>query len=197
MITVVLGVLFAFVFPSVVEGLIEVWKVTAYLGVAFWLGVMWKRANRYGAWASATTMALASIITGNFLDWGVASQIALYIPLGIIVMIVVSRFTRPEPEDKLRQFYLLLDTPVGREQRLRDANVEIKLEGESQAKSKKVSSVDDTKEVDDGLLIVDFLSLPKKFSWQRYKTDITGFTIMAVLAAGLIFLAIFLAGIGA
>jgi len=125
MITVFLGVFFAFVFPSVIQGLIEVWKVTAYLGVAFWLGVMWKRANRYGAWSSAIVMAIVSVVTGNILDWSLPVQIALYLPLGIIVMIVVSWLTRPEPEEKLRQFYMLLDTPVGKEQRLHDANVAI------------------------------------------------------------------------
>ena len=42
---------------ALVHGLMEVWKVTAYLGVAFWAGVIWKKANRYGALASALTMA--------------------------------------------------------------------------------------------------------------------------------------------
>ena len=30
-------------------------------------------------------------------------------------------------------------------------------------------------DVDDGLLLVDFLSLRKRFSWARYKTDLIGF----------------------
>lgn len=201
MVTVILGVVFAFLFPSVIQGLIEVWKVTAYLGVAFWLGVMWKRANRYGAWSSAIVMAVVSIVTGNVLGWSLPVQIALYIPLGIIVMIVVSRFTTPEPEEKLRQFYMLLDTPVGKEQRLRDANVEIKLEGISEEKARKVPrsgikpGLDE--EVEDGLIIVDLLSLHKKFKWSRYKTDIVGFLTMAILVTALIFLAIYLAGVGA
>ncbi len=193
-ITVFLGIFFAFVFPSVIQGLIEVWKVTAYLGVAFWLGVMWKRANRYGAWSSAIVMALVSITTGNILDWSLPAQIAMYLPLGIIVMIVVSWLTRPEPEEKLRRFYMLLDTPVGKEQRLHDANVAIKLEGISESGRKKETY---DQEVDDGLLIVDFLSLHKKFSWKRYKTDILGFSIMVILIVSLIFLVIYLAGVGA
>jgi Na+/proline symporter len=198
--TVAGGILFAFIFPSVVQGLIEVWKVTAYLGVAFWLGIMWKRANRYGAWSSAIVMALASIITGNILDWPLPQQIALYIPLGFAVMVIVSRLTKPEPEEKLRQFYLLLDTPVGKEQVLRDANVDIKLEGISQPKKPTKLRNPETHEApdaDDGLLIVDLFSLRKKFRWDRYRTDILGFTGMVILVILLIWLAVFLAGIGA
>ncbi|MFQ5677233.1 MAG: sodium:solute symporter, partial [bacterium] len=98
------GVFFAFVFPSVVAGLIEVWKVTAYLGIAFWVGVIWKKANRYGAITSAVAMAAISIYTGNFLDWPLQHQIALYLPVGIFMMILVSKFTKPEPQEQLRKF---------------------------------------------------------------------------------------------
>ena len=198
--TVAGGILFAFIFPSVVQGLIEVWKVTAYLGVAFWLGIMWKRANRYGAWSSAIVMVLVSIITGNILDWPLSYQIALYIPLGFAVMVVVSRLTKPEPEEKLRQFYLLLDTPVGKEQVLHDANVDIKLEGVSHSKNQtrlKTPGTPDVSDTDDGLLIVDLFSLRKKFKWKRYRTDILGFGGMVILVILLIWLAVFLAGIGA
>ncbi len=189
------GIAFAFTFPSVVQGLIEVWKIAAYLGLAFWFGVIWRRTNRYGAWASALIMASMSIFTGNFLGWPLPNQIALYLPVGIVVIIIVSLLTKPEPEAKLHQFYMLLDTPVGKEQNLREANVEIKLEGISESKKRKAikrSKIEKyltTKEEDDGLLIVDLLSLGKKFSWQRYRTDIFGFVAAAVLALFIIVLA--------
>ncbi len=196
------GVFFAFVFPSVVAGLIEVWKVTAYLGIAFWFGVIWKKANRYGALVSAIAMALISIYTGNFLGWPLQHQIALYLPVGIVLMILVSRFTKPEPQEQLRKFYTLLDTPVGKEKRLRDANIEIKLEGQSEGKiTKKMKASKNEKIIseeddDDGLLIVDLLSIRKKYSWRRYKTDLLGFFSAAILALVMIFLALFLAKIG-
>lgn len=197
------GIFFAFVFPSVIGGLIEVWKVTAYLGIAFWFGVIWKRANRYGAITSAVAMAAISIYTGNFLGWPVQHQIVVYLPVGIGLMILVSRFTKLEPQEQLRKFYTLLDTPVGKEKRLRDANVEIKLEGQSQAKiSKKIKSSKIEKYFsegyeEDGLLIVDLLSLKKFFSWKRYKTDIMGFLVAVAIALAMVLLVIFLAKIGA
>lgn len=175
------GVFFAFYFPSVVQGLMEVWKITAYLGIAFWLGVTWKRANRYGALVSSASMVAVSLYVQFNLDLPVQYQIAAYLPVGLVVMVVVSRLTRPEPAEQLRKFYTLLDAPVGAEQRLRDANIEIKLEGISQSKSELDSKrswivrLFFSRETEDGLLLVDLFSLSKKFSWLRYRTDILGF----------------------
>ena len=193
------GITFAFVFPSVVQGLMEIWKVTAYLGISFWFGIIWRKANRYGAWTSAILMASLSIYTGTVLDWSLPAQIALYLPAGAISMILVSLFTKPEPQEKLRQFYLLLDTPVGKEARLREANVEIKLEGISEGKinSSEGNNKELTdKEDEDGLLLVDLLSLCKKFNWKRYRVDIIGFLTATALAFAIVLLAVFLAQIG-
>lgn len=196
------GIFFAFSFPSVIHGIKEAWKVTAFLGLGFWFGVIWKRANRYGAWSSALAMGVISIYTGNFLDWSFPAQIAAYLPAGLILMVVVSWLTKPEPVKSLQQFYMLLDTPVGREVRLREANVEIKLEGESVGrteKSEKKSGLEKFFDsgVDDGFILVDVLTLRKKFSWQRYRTDILGFLGAAVIALLTILIVVFLAGVGA
>lgn len=197
------GLFFAFVFPSVVQGLVELWKYTAYLGVAFWFGVVWKKSNRYGAWASALTMAAISVVTGNILGWTLPYQILAYLPVGIVVMWLVSYLTPSEPEEKLRQFYMLLDTPVGEEQRLKDANVNIKLEGVSEAKKpkrtkrSKLEEFVPESEEEDGLLLVDLLSLKKKFSWKRYRVDILGFLVAAGIVVVLLALMLILAGVGA
>ena len=196
------GVFFAFAFPSVVQGLIEVWKVTAYLGIAFWLGIMWKRANRYGAFASALGMAAVSLYVQNYLQLPVQYQIAAYLPVGLAIMLIVSRITRSEPEYKLRKFYTLLKTPVGAEQRLRDANIEIKLEGHSESKHGTESRESwlgrlfSRSDAEDGLVIVDLLSLFKSFSWKRYRTDILGFLFAGMVVFGLIILMFLLARIG-
>ena len=196
------GVFFAFTFPSVVHGLMEMWKVTAYLGVAFWFGVIWRRANRYGAWVSALSMAIIALYTHLILDWSLPEQVALYLPVGIVLMWLVSRFTKPEPEEKLRQFYMLLDTPVGKEQRLKEAGVEIKLEGKSepaaysQHKESRIEKILNLDDSEDGLLIVDLLNLKRRFSWRRYRIDILGFSAASVIVLFFILSAFWLAKIG-
>ena len=96
---------------------------------------------------------------------------------------------------------MLLDTPVGQEQKLRDANVAIKLEGQSQSKilGEKKSRLEKffKSDVDDGLLLVDFLSIRKRFTWARYKTDLIGFLGAFIIVIFLIVSALLLAGIGA
>ncbi len=185
---VFVGVLFAFFFPSVIRGLTELWKVGAYLGVAFWFGVMWRRANRYGAFASASIMAALSIITGHILHWPLATQIALYLPVGIVVMVVVSRFTPAEPESQLHKFYTLLKTPVGQEHRLHEAGIPILLEGQSEAMEKNNPKRTWIEKVfgfgeDDQLILVELLSRNTPFSFKKYRVDIIGFAVAVGIVA--------------
>jgi len=187
------GLLFAFAFPSVIDGLKMIWKFTAFLGVAFWFGVIWKKANRYGAWASVVIMIIISIYTEKVLDWTLPYQILAYLPVGILTMWIVSMVTRSEPREKLRQFYTLLDTPVGQEDKLAKSGVEIKLTGVSEPKRQVTSS---KWQVDDGLILVDLLSLRSTFSWQRYRVDIVGFLVAALIVVALLVLMLFLAQIG-
>ncbi len=195
------GLVFAFAFPSVIHGIKEAWKVTAFLGLAFWFGILWRRANRYGAWSSALVMAAISFYTSNVLHWSFPWQIASYLPVGLVVMYLVSRFTRLEPEEKLHHFYTLLNTPVGKEQRLHDENIPIKLEGAAYVEKKRLKkswlekrfSPDETEQ---GLLLIDLLQKDKKFSWKRYRVDILGFVGAAVLAFIIVMLIIFLASAG-
>jgi len=47
------GVYFAFWLPSVVKGIEIFWKIAPMMGIAFWLGLFWRRMTPKGAWASA------------------------------------------------------------------------------------------------------------------------------------------------
>jgi Na+/proline symporter len=49
------GVYFAFWLPNVVKGLEIFWKIAPMMGIAFWLGLFWRRATSAGAWAATLT----------------------------------------------------------------------------------------------------------------------------------------------
>jgi len=49
------GVYFAFKLESVVEGIMVFWKIAPMMGIAFWLGLFWRRTTPKGAWAAALT----------------------------------------------------------------------------------------------------------------------------------------------
>ena len=130
------GVGFAYWLEGVVQGLEIFWKISSMMGIAFWLGLFWRRTTAAGAWASTLTafgvwwlttqeffiswlsgLPMAESLTFVFVKNGVAEvylpwQMVFYLSAGTIVGIVVSLFTKPVSEEKLDNFYALVRTPV-------------------------------------------------------------------------------------
>jgi Na+/proline symporter len=98
------------------------WNIVPLIGIAFWLGLWWRRANRYGAWASF----IAATLTWMYGYWGLKWTndatlpylITLYLGSGVLAGVVVSLCTPREPEWRLDRFYATIWTPVDREQEL-------------------------------------------------------------------------------
>lgn len=192
------GVVIALIIPSVIDGLKIVLHFTAFFGIGFWLAVMWRRANRYGLWASLIVTSLCTILTGPYfsfgLGWTTEYQIALYIPAGFITMIVVSLLTKSEPSEKLDKFYALLHTPVGEEYKLKEKGYDMIFEGESVSAEKKSS--ESLEENGHSLLLVDLLSLHKKFTFKKYREDVVGFFWAVLFVIGIFSLGLLVANIG-
>jgi Na+/proline symporter len=130
------GVGFAYWLEGVVQGLEIFWKISSMMGIAFWLGLFWRRTTAAGAWASTLTafgvwwlttkgffiswlgsFSVAESLTFIFIKDGVAEvympwQMVFYLSAGTIVGIVVSLFTRPVAKEKLDNFYALVRTPI-------------------------------------------------------------------------------------
>ncbi len=130
------GVGFAYWLEGVVEGLEIFWKISPMMGIAFWLGLFWRRTTPAGAWTSTLTafgiwwlttqeffiswlgsLSIADPLTLVFVKNGVAEvylpwQMVFYLSAGTIAGIVVSLLTKPVPEEKLDNFYSLVRTPV-------------------------------------------------------------------------------------
>ncbi|MBN2272267.1 MAG: sodium:solute symporter family protein [Sedimentisphaerales bacterium] len=131
------GVAFAYGLRGVVEGLEIFWMISAMMGLAFWLGLFWRRMTVAGAWATTligffvmlftSEIAFAKHVFWDFnrhfaahlpgfmlleaelsLPW----QMILYLGAGLISGIVVSLFTRPVSQEKLENFYALTRTPI-------------------------------------------------------------------------------------
>ena len=137
------GIAFAFLVMSTAGGegavvmALKIWmKMVAIMGIAFWLGLLWRRATAAGAWASVlagfATWFLVS--RGWFAEWlhgvpiaeslnlvggkeGVYSvndawQIVAYLAVGLLAGVIASLVTRPISPERLDQFYALTRTPV-------------------------------------------------------------------------------------
>ena len=113
---VVGSIIFAFFLPGVTHALELFWKVTALMGIPFWLGIVWRRANPSAVWASFTTSSVVflagemNFFTGYELSlpW----QMIAYLSTGLAAGLIAGYCTKPLPKDQLDKFYNDLNTPV-------------------------------------------------------------------------------------
>lgn len=128
------GILFAYLLESVVTGLEIFWKMSAMMGVAFWVGLFWRRATVAGAWAGTLVGFCTLLFTSriDLIGWDFNARFAqhlpafmlwegelylhwqmiLYLTTGFVSLVAVSLLTRPVAGDKLDRLYLCLRTPV-------------------------------------------------------------------------------------
>jgi len=137
LLVVIGGIAFARYVPDVKTAL-EIWlKVAPPLGVAFWLGLLWRRTTPAGAWAATLTGFLAWWITTRptFVSMFATSSIAeslnlvfvstegaerihepwvilFYTTAALAAGVIVSLVTPRVPAERLQRFYDLTRTPV-------------------------------------------------------------------------------------
>jgi Na+/proline symporter len=117
------GLAMAFRLGTVTRAVELWWKVTAFVGPTFLLGMFLRRGNGWGAWACMCTSAAVWLLTEYDVivpaadpKWNtVWYQAALYLPAGVGAYLVVSFLTPPEDKARLDRFFARLNTPVGQE----------------------------------------------------------------------------------
>jgi len=135
---VICGIFFAFSLESVVHGLEIFWMVSAMMGIAFWVGLFWRRVTVAGAWAATLTSFGALLLTsriafGDYVVWDFNAHLAdklpafmlwedklhlpwqmiIYLSAGFAVLVVVSLLTRRVLAGNLDRLYACLRTPIG------------------------------------------------------------------------------------
>jgi Na+/proline symporter len=152
---VTLAVLLANYLDTVAQGFITMIQVQTLTGLIIWAGVLWRRANAPGAWTAFVIMLaiygslgpLGSGIKDALTHFGVAAPtwvgqyakpafvanlMVCYVPAGLVALIFVSLVTPPVHPQKIADFFLLIRTPVGQEQKLIDAGVPIVYAGQTE-----------------------------------------------------------------
>jgi Na+/proline symporter len=100
--------------PSVIAATVHFVSILPFIGITLWVGIIWSRANRYGAWASTIGSALVYFLLlarGFSNAW---SSLASLI-FGFISIVVVSWLTRPEDSRSQERIFRYLKVPVGEE----------------------------------------------------------------------------------
>ncbi len=136
------GIFFAFALESVVQMLEIFWKISAMMGIAFWVGLFWRRATVAGAWVGTLVSFAAMLFTSKiafitdateyvlwdfnkhfadclpaFMVWEeklyLPWQMVIYLSTGLVGLVVASLLTRRVPSDRLDRLYACLRTPIG------------------------------------------------------------------------------------
>ena len=130
------GTAFAYSLPNVIKGLETFWIISSVMGVAFWMGLFWRRTTSAGAWAATlavfgvwwlttqpffvswlASLPIAEPLRFVFVADGVPEvylpwQMIFYLAAGLVAGIVASVVTKPPSEEKLEHFFALARTPV-------------------------------------------------------------------------------------
>jgi Na+/proline symporter len=110
-----LGVLYAiFLIESVLYTFLLTETLATFVGISVLGGIVWRRANRWGALASllaslATNFALYAI-TQQRLDHWDPNVFLASLAIGAVALVVVSLLTAPEAQDRIDDFFERLQT---------------------------------------------------------------------------------------
>jgi Na+/proline symporter len=178
----IMAVLFALGVKNVLHGFLFVETLAAFMGIIFLGGVIWKRANRYGA-AAAVIISLSVYYVVNYLTTGDLVLVYKWTPgpfgiamlSGFFMFWLVSILTKPEEKEKIESFFDNM-------RRKSDAM-------EPGPDGKKPLA----KLTGDDLLLLDLPGWGRKERWinffRRYREDLGGFVLSWVVVGFLIMLA--------
>src|SRR5688572_1953290 len=168
-----LGVLYAmYLIQSVLYTFLLTETLATFVGISVLGGVIWRRANRWGALASILSALITNFVlyyvTGQRLDYWDPNVFLAALLVGIVSLVAVSLLTRPEPSESIESFFDRLQT-----------------------------SSDGT-EARDPVLLVNVLRLRQAAAgrgWKAFGEDLGGFVlgwvmVMALVAATALFLAL-------
>jgi Na+/proline symporter len=178
----VLAVLFALSIKNVLHAFLFTETLAAFMGIIFLGGVIWKRANRFGA-ATALIISLSTYYISNFISAGELLLVYKWTPApfglamlsGFFVFWLVSILTRPEDQEKIETFFDNMRRKSDAKQLLSDGK-------------KPLAS-----DTGDDLLLLDLPGWSHKERWtnffRRYREDLIGFILSWVVVGALILLA--------
>ncbi|MEN8192535.1 MAG: sodium:solute symporter family protein [Bacteroidota bacterium] len=106
------GVLFALYINSVLHAFLFIETIAAFMGIMIFGGILWKRANRYGAIAGVAT-AYILYYALNYFDIGTFEIVYKWKPepfgwamlAGFIMLILISLITKPEKQEQIDSFF--------------------------------------------------------------------------------------------
>jgi Na+/proline symporter len=111
-----IGVIYAvFLIDRVLYTFLLTETLATFVGISVLGGVVWPRANRWGALASLLSALAANFLlyylTGQRLDHWDPNVFLAALLVGIAALVAVSLLTEPEPAERIDSFFERLQTP--------------------------------------------------------------------------------------
>lgn len=184
LVTVVAVVYAVFFIERVLYAFLFTETMATFVGVSVLGGVLWRRANRWGAISSLVVSVSANFLgyglTGRRFDHWDPSVFLVALGAGVATLVIVSLATKPEDASRVAEFFDRLQTPTD----LEDAGV-----ADGRRRAAETGKL---------LLVVNLLS-PRRAAggvpfWRAYRTDLKGFLVGAFMVAALILVFAFAMG---
>jgi len=178
----IMAVLFALGVKNVLHGFLFVETLAAFMGIIFLGGIIWKRANRFGAGAAVIT-ALTTYYIANYVSTSEIMLVYKWEPApfgismvsGFFIFWLVSKLTRPEDPVDIEAFF---------------DNMRRKSDAKQPGQDGKKPLASET---GDDLILLDLPGWGHKERWvnffRRYREDLVGFGLSWVVVGVLILLA--------
>lgn len=198
LVTVFVAIFYAlFMIERVLYSFLLTETMATYMGISIFGGLIWKRANRWGAASSLVVAILTNFLFYHFkherLDYWDPNIFLGALIAGILSLVVVSLLTSPEPQERLSMFFTQLQTPsdfTPAEVTAMDASAK---SAEPQAPHSLEASAEVNRwaaEHGRQLLFVNFLGLRRAARgvsfFKAYRDDLRGLLAGASLSAGLV-----------
>ncbi len=103
---------------SVVGSILAYFKLTATVGVSVVLGILWRRMNSAGVFASTITAATTLVVTRYVLGMSQAATTGLPLLAGLVFGIVGSYLGKPPSREVIEKFFRKIYVPIGQEEKL-------------------------------------------------------------------------------
>jgi SSS family solute:Na+ symporter len=110
-------------------------SMLCFLGIPIYFGIVWRRSNRTGMWLSLvlgiTSFLVISLMPAGpehfFADSDQSFSMSVFVSSGLSLagMLIGTWLGRGEDENRLSRFYVIMNTPIGHEQRLVDAGIQL------------------------------------------------------------------------
>jgi len=177
-----LGVVYAlYLIESVLYSFLLTETMSTFIGISVFGGIIWRRANRWGALASLLGAFITNFVlywwTGQRLDHWDANVFLAALLVGTFLLVVVSLATAAEPAKDVDAFMRRLETSS---------------DGKIDTASHEAGK--------DPLMLVDILHLGRRARgglWRTYREDLWGFWLAWAIVVVLVGATALMLGIGA